>query len=60
MKETDVLELDPQLIKRLIFASLNWRAKWVDVEDLQESASGCKCELCNLVRVCDELADAVL
>ena len=60
MKKIDVLELDPQLIKRLIFAALYWRAEFVDAEDLQEAASGCRCEMCTLIHVCDELASAVL
>lgn len=40
----------------IIKAAMAWRKSWVDVEDLQEEESGCNCELCQLIRACNEYA----
>ena len=38
----------------LIKAALAWRNNWCDQEDLEEEAEGCNCEVCKLIRACDE------
>jgi len=40
----------------IIEAAMAWRKSWVDVEDLQEEESGCNCELCQLIRACNQHA----
>ena len=38
----------------IIDAALLWRKEWPDVEDELEMAGGCDCEMCKLMRACDE------
>ena len=38
----------------LIEAALLWRREWPDMKDELEMESGCDCEVCNLMRACDE------
>ena len=40
-------------------AAIVWRNLWADAEDLQEAESGCKCEVCQLIRACDEYKEKV-
>lgn len=40
-------------------AAIVWRNSWADAEDLQEAESGCKCEVCQLIRACDEYKEKV-
>lgn len=38
----------------LIKAALSWRNNWCDIKDEIEAAKGCNCEMCKLIRACDE------
>ena len=40
----------------IVLAALKWRIGWVDFQDELEVGTGCKCEVCNLIRACDEEA----
>jgi len=39
--------------KEIVDAALKWRKEWPDVEDDMEMDSGCDCEVCSLMRACD-------
>jgi hypothetical protein len=38
----------------IVEAALKWRKGWVDFEDELEMKNGCTCEVCQLIRACDE------
>ena len=38
----------------IIEAALNWRNEWPDMEDEIEASDDCSCEVCQLIRACDE------
>jgi len=38
----------------IIEAALLWRKNWCDIKDDQEMETGCDCEICVLMRACDE------
>ena len=41
-------------MEKLIEAISKWRNEWCDVKDIMEMETGCKCEVCNLMREYDE------
>lgn len=40
--------------KKIIDAVLEWRKNWCDMEDEIEAEKGCNCEVCKLIRACDD------
>jgi len=42
-----------KLTEELYNALLEWRVKWIGMDDEFEMLDGCKCEQCNLVRAFD-------
>lgn len=41
---------------KIVEAALSWREHWCDQGDSKKAEGGCTCEICKLIRACDEYA----
>ena len=49
-----ILQAKVAALEVVVKSTLLWRKDWIDEEDMQEMRNGCKCEICQLIRACDE------